>query len=992
VIPSPDLDDRSFDDIVEEAIRLIPQYCPEWTNFNRADPGITLLELFAWMQEMVLYRLNQVPERNYIAFLNLLGIRLQPPSPAAALVQFEISEKTDQVRIAAGTRLQTKPSDDQPALVFETVTELLALANTLERCISQAQQRYEDHTEVAKGQAGAFEVFGGERSIERFLYLGDRRLSAFGEDAVLVVRFEGQSPGDREFHELLEWEYWDGNRWRGLVRAPMDVERNTVAFHGPPRFQATEVDEVENHWIRGRLFEIPRSQEETLVDTITAHLEVLGEGVRPDHVLTNAEGDFFQTLDVDKNFLPFGKAPGVDSTFYLASDEVLGQPDSRVRIDIELSDQTVADVPHASEDLVLRWEYHNGKRWKLMARVVGGEIDGGTHGFTDGTHGFTETGSISFDRPDDLASYDVSGHETRWLRCRIQNGGFGVPGSYELDADTWVWRDDQPLRPPHLKRIAFHFQEAPHALEACVTYNDFVYADRTQVASTEYQPFQVFESVAEESPSLYLGWSQPFPSDPVSLYFHVVGSEGRGGRAALRSFEDRSDEVADSQVSWEYWNGKSWRPLAPSDGTYGFVQSGFVEFVGPTDQRKARRFGDNLYWLRARLEMGGYDEVPRVDAIRLNAVMAEHVTTYGDTPLGSSNGATNQLFRIPRAPILDGEVIVVRESERPAIVAAADLLARYGDGAIIDDPSGGAWVRWSPVDSFYDQGPTDRVYVKNITTGEVRFGDGIHGMIPSKGNKNVRVSRYRTGGGALGNVPAETIVSCKQNLAYVTSVINPYPATGGCDLEDVEQAKLRAPHVLKARDRAVTLDDFEWLAQEASSSVARVKCLPSTPREGQIAVVIVPKMAPTAELSERPLPTTELLKRVRDHLEQRKLVGTVLHVVRPSYAELSVDVTFARAQGGSIDRIQRSIERALRRFLHPLVGGRTGGGWDFGRSVLKIDLYQVIEDVEGVDYVDRIRIFDEDSGRDVEQLKIGDDQLAHLVNVNVIERAHDRIL
>lgn len=992
MIPSPDLDDRSFDDIVEEAIRLIPQYCPEWTNFNRADPGITLLELFAWMQEMVLYRLNQVPERNYIAFLNLLGIRLQPPAPARALVTFEISDKTDQFRIPRGTRLQTKPSDDKPALFFETAADLLALTTSLQRCVSQAQQRYEDHTEIVNGRAGAFEVFSGESSIERFLYLGDGRFEAFGEDAILILRFEGQSPGEREFHELLEWEYWDGNRWRGLVAAPIDVERNSVAFHGPTRFVKTEVDEVENFWIRGRLFEVPTGPEETLIDTISAHLEILGEGVPPEHALSNAEGDFHQTLDVDKNFLPFGKSPKVDGTFYLASDEVLGQPDSRVRIDLELSDQTVADAPEPSDDLVLRWEYYNGKRWKLIARVAGGEVDGATHSFSDGTNGFTLSGSIIFDRPDDLETVAVSGQEARWIRCRIQNGGFGIPGSYELDADTWVWRDDQPLRPPHLKRVAFRFEESPHGVAACVTYNDFVYEDRTEISAVEYKPFQVFEAVAEESPSFYLGWSQPFPSEPVSVYFNLVGSDGRGGRASLASFEDRSEGIADSQVTWEYWNGKSWRPLAPDDGTHGFTQSGFLGFVGPSDQRRARRFGDNLYWLRARLEMGGYEEAPRLDAILTNAVMAENVITYGDTPLGSSNGATNQSFRIPRAPILDGETLVIHEPERPPAAVVAELEATLGEGAVVDGEKGGAWVRWTAVDSFYDQPATARVYVKSISTGEVRFGDGVHGMIPPKGSKNVRVASYRTGGGVAGNVPAETIVSCKQSLSYVLSVSNPYPATGGCDMEDVEQAKQRAPHVLKARNRAVTLDDFEWLAREASNSVARVKCLPSTPREGQIAVVIVPRMAPTAGLSERPVPTTELLKAVRDHLQQRKLVGTVLHVVRPSYAELSVDVTFARAQGGSMDRIQRAIERALRQFLHPLVGGRNGAGWDFGRAVLKIDLYQVIEDIEGVDYVDRIRIFDEDTGRDTEQLKLGDDQLAHLVNVNVIERSHDRIL
>ena len=98
---------------------------------------------------------------------------------------------------------------------------------------------------------------------------------------------------------------------------------------------------------------------------------------------------------------------------------------------------------------------------------------------------------------------------------------------------------------------------------------------------------------------------------------------------------------------------------------HGFTQSGFLGFVGPNDQRRARRFGDNLYWLRARLEMGGYEEAPRLDAILTNAVLAENVITYGDTPLGSSNGATNQSFRIPRAPILDGETIVIHEPERP---------------------------------------------------------------------------------------------------------------------------------------------------------------------------------------------------------------------------------------------------------------------------------------------------------------------------------------
>jgi hypothetical protein len=72
-IKPPNLDDRRYADIVTEARALIPQYCPEWNNFGDADPGMTLVQLFAWMTELTIYRLNRVPDKTYIHFLNLSG-------------------------------------------------------------------------------------------------------------------------------------------------------------------------------------------------------------------------------------------------------------------------------------------------------------------------------------------------------------------------------------------------------------------------------------------------------------------------------------------------------------------------------------------------------------------------------------------------------------------------------------------------------------------------------------------------------------------------------------------------------------------------------------------------------------------------------------------------------------------------------------------------------------------------------------------------------
>ena len=82
----PTLDDRRYQDLLDEALARIPVHNPEWTNFNKSDPGVTLVELFAFMMENLLYRANQIPERNRRKFLSLLGIPLNPAASAEGIV------------------------------------------------------------------------------------------------------------------------------------------------------------------------------------------------------------------------------------------------------------------------------------------------------------------------------------------------------------------------------------------------------------------------------------------------------------------------------------------------------------------------------------------------------------------------------------------------------------------------------------------------------------------------------------------------------------------------------------------------------------------------------------------------------------------------------------------------------------------------------------------------------------------------------------------
>src|SRR5690606_18765497 len=107
-LPDPQLDDRRFQDLVNEAKGRIPRYTPEWTDHNVSDPGVTLIELFAWMTDLVLYRLNRVPEKNYLRFMDLLGIRLQDAIPARTGITFWLSApQPEPVQIARGTEVAT---------------------------------------------------------------------------------------------------------------------------------------------------------------------------------------------------------------------------------------------------------------------------------------------------------------------------------------------------------------------------------------------------------------------------------------------------------------------------------------------------------------------------------------------------------------------------------------------------------------------------------------------------------------------------------------------------------------------------------------------------------------------------------------------------------------------------------------------------------------------------------------------------------------------
>ena len=129
----PTLADRSFDDLVEDMLRRIPAHTPEWTNPRLGDPGRTLIELFAWLGDALLYRANLVPERQRLVFLKLLGLPLKPAQPARALLSLAFAQPDTR------TAATLKPGGRiGGAVPFETLAETTVLPVSAEAYIKRA--------------------------------------------------------------------------------------------------------------------------------------------------------------------------------------------------------------------------------------------------------------------------------------------------------------------------------------------------------------------------------------------------------------------------------------------------------------------------------------------------------------------------------------------------------------------------------------------------------------------------------------------------------------------------------------------------------------------------------------------------------------------------------------------------------------------------------------------------------------------------------------
>lgn len=203
-LPLPQLDNRTFDELVAESRALIPRYAPGWTDHNAHDPGITLLELFAWLTEQISYRLDRVPDPHYRSFLRLLGAKPRPAQVAETVLVVGLKPGGNPVLLPA--RLQIANTDG--SIVFQTVRKLFVSTAKLVTVLTGNANNFVDRSsDNAPQQSKPYPPLGAHPRRDDALYLGFDRQLADGPATISLYVWAGQAEEDRETWRRLEAEW-----------------------------------------------------------------------------------------------------------------------------------------------------------------------------------------------------------------------------------------------------------------------------------------------------------------------------------------------------------------------------------------------------------------------------------------------------------------------------------------------------------------------------------------------------------------------------------------------------------------------------------------------------------------------------------------------------------------------------------------------------------------------------------------------------------------
>ena len=529
--------------------------------------------IFIHFCETIIQRLNQVPDKNFLAFLDLLGADRLPPQPARVPLTFFLAKGSTIGIVPAGTQVAAPPTvgEEQP-VIYETERSLVVTATELKTAIVRDLEldRFQDYSDdLGMDSSDSWvSVFQGDRTIVHRFYLAqDELLSLPGlQEIRLKIGLATSIPTPMDARTLL-WEYWDGDRYQPLSVITDETASLTnsgaIIFSTPAIPQPIKIQELTRRWIRC-----------SLVQSITIASNSKSGMVRHTHLPTISDLSIrgriertqipFDTafanqsaVDLNKPFLPFGERPKVGDALYLGSRDGFAWRGIVITIALNAGINTLRDPA-----LRLAWEFWNGSNWQDLTPVKASpnEVQDVNLLFSspEGQQRTTFTLAVS---PKLLG---LNGVENYWIRVRILAGGYGSEANIRLrrernqDVLDTLQRQiidfiPATFTPPLVNSIAldYKFTSQPQPIAQIITENNLSYKTITT-------PFSPFETTTNPNGiTLHLGFQRPdalaLINQPLSLFVQATAAKYQERDIPLSPRHSQNYGEATAVITHTFW-------------------------------------------------------------------------------------------------------------------------------------------------------------------------------------------------------------------------------------------------------------------------------------------------------------------------------------------------------------------------------------------------------------------------------------------------------
>ncbi|RKT13291.1 putative phage baseplate assembly protein [Paraburkholderia sp. RAU2J] len=621
----------------------------------------------------------------------------------------------------------------------------------------------------------------------------------------------------------------------------------------------------------------------------------------------------------------------------------------------------------------LSWEYWNGTGWWGLSDV------------NDRTANLKLSDSVGFTVPGDLMPTQILGVQSHWIRARLVGGDYGretyniittpispKPPPPAISERQEVTIDTDNVRPPIVVSLNVAYQlNNPIAPRTVLTFDSLSWGDESDTNLAPGASIDAFLPIAVHLQHLSgppqsattaaagagasgddsgcgSGFDCGCASTPAAtqtsaaatgaemsavqgttapgraLYFGFAKPPQGAAVRLLFLVSQEFDFDAFAPLTAEVLRENRFEPIVVSDETRALGESGVVTLVIDTPPTSAELFGITGYWIRLQPKGASLGWTPSLRNVFVNGTWATAAETQELEIVGSSDGSPNQSLFLTRPPVLAGTLeLCVLEPLGDEELAALDPVKNPVHSNLPDMP--GNWVRWNEVVDPGDEDAEERVYALDPISGEIRFGDGQHGLVPPVGTDSIVAFSYRRVSGATANVIAPfTMLNLVTPIDGVESAIAADQAEGGSDPESADRVRQFAPARLRHRDRAVTLRDLQDLARYASADVAQALAL-SGPLGARVII---------ATRADPPLPGNALRRAVTDYLLERASPAfarrAAVQVSGPALVRFRVSILLRVATLDIAGTVADRAQAAVKDLFDPATGGFDQNGWPIG--------------------------------------------------------------